>query len=86
MKTQIIGLIAGVLTATSLLPQLIKTIRERKADGVSLLIFIILMAGTGLWVCYGILRDDFPLIITNAFSFLLNLVMLVLKMKYSRNR
>jgi MtN3 and saliva related transmembrane protein len=84
MKTELIGLIAGILTASSILPQLIKTIREHKAEGVSVFIFIILMAGTAMWVYYGILRDDFPLMITNAFSFGLNLIMLILKIKYSK--
>ncbi|HCN84117.1 MAG TPA: hypothetical protein DIT07_10940 [Sphingobacteriaceae bacterium] len=84
MKTELIGLIAGILTACSLIPQLVKTVREHNVDGVSPLIYVILMAGTGLWVYYGILRDDFPLIITNAFSFGLNVLILVLKIRYSR--
>jgi MtN3 and saliva related transmembrane protein len=84
MKTEIIGLIAGILTACSLLPQLIKTLKEHKTEGVSVFIFILLMCGTGLWVYYGILRDDLPLIITNAFSFVLNVTMLGLKIKYSK--
>jgi MtN3 and saliva related transmembrane protein len=84
MSTDTIGLIAGILTAGSLLPQLIKTLKERKVEGVSAFIFIILMAGTGLWVYYGTLRDDFPLIITNSFSFALNVVMLILKIRYSK--
>lgn len=84
MKTELIGLIAGILTACSLLPQLVKTVREHNADGVSALIYVILIAGTGLWVYYGILREDFPLIITNAFSLALNVLMLVLKIRYSK--
>jgi len=84
MKTELIGLVAGILTACSILPQLVKTIKEHSTDGISIFIFIILMAGTAMWVYYGILRDDFPLIITNGFSFVLNTVMLVLKIKYSK--
>jgi MtN3 and saliva related transmembrane protein len=84
MKTELIGLIAGILTACSLLPQLIKTLKEHKAEGVSVFIFIILMCGTGMWVYYGVLRDDLPLIVTNAFSFALNVLMLILKIRYSK--
>ena len=84
MKTELIGLIAGILTACSLLPQMVKTIKEHKTEGVSPFIFIILMGGTGMWVYYGILRDDFPIIITNAFSFGLNVIMLILKIRYSK--
>ncbi len=84
--TKIIGLVAGVLTSASLLPQLIKTLKERKVEDVSPLMFIMLLAGTGLWAYYGILRDDLPLMITNGISFLLNAIMLILKVKYSRNK
>jgi MtN3 and saliva related transmembrane protein len=83
---EIIGLIAGILTSSSLLPQLIKTLKERRVEDVSPVMFIMLLAGTGLWAYYGILRNDFPIIITNGFSFLLNVFMLILKVKYSRNK
>lgn len=84
--TKIIGLVAGVLTSASLLPQLIKTLKDQKVGDVSPLMFIMLLAGTGLWAYYGILRDDLPLMITNGISFLLNAIILILKVKYSRNK
>lgn len=84
MKTEIIGVLAGILTACSLLPQMIKTLRDHNVEGVSALIFILLIAGNGLWVYYGILRDDLPLIITNSFSFAVDVFMLILKFKYSK--
>lgn len=80
---EILGIVAGILTSCSLLPQLIKTIKLRKAEDVSPFMFILLLGGTGLWAYYGILREDFPIIATNAFSFSLNIVMLVLKIKFS---
>ncbi|HVE60387.1 MAG TPA: SemiSWEET transporter [Chitinophagaceae bacterium] len=82
--TQIIGLTAGILTASSLLPQLIKTIKEKKADDVSLLMLFVLLSGISLWIVYGIKRDDFPIIATNAFSLLLNIIMIFLRIKYKR--
>lgn len=80
--TSIIGLIAGVLTASSLLPQVVKTIKEKKADEVSLVMLLVLLAGVGLWIFYGIKKDDFPIIATNCFSLLVNLVMIGLRIKY----
>ena len=81
---EITGLAAGVLTAASMLPQLLKTIKTREVKELSVYIFILLIIGTGLWVYYGVLKNDFPLIITNAFSFLLNSVMLGLKIAWTR--
>lgn len=81
---QIIGIVAGILTSASLLPQLLKTIKLRKAEDVSPFMFIMLMLGTGLWMYYGVLREDTPIIATNGFSFSLNILMLILKVRFTR--
>ncbi|HEY1022746.1 MAG TPA: SemiSWEET transporter [Flavisolibacter sp.] len=82
--TQAVGLFAGICTASSLLPQLIKTIREKKAEDISKLMLFILMTGVATWVVYGILRKDLPIIITNSFSLFLNICMVFLRLKYNR--
>lgn len=81
--TQLVGIAAGILTAFSMLPQLIKIIKEKKAEDVSIAMLLVLIAGLGLWVWYGLLREDMPLVITNSFSVLLNIVVLGLRVKYS---
>ncbi|WP_207425491.1 SemiSWEET family sugar transporter [Pedobacter sp. SYSU D00535] len=86
INNEVIGLVAGILTASSMLPQLIKTLKKKEADDISPFMVIILIVGTGLWSYYGVLRDDLPIIITNAFSCLLNSIMLILKFRYSRNK
>ncbi|MDQ3681918.1 MAG: SemiSWEET transporter [Bacteroidota bacterium] len=82
--TQIIGLTAGMLTASSLLPQLIKTIKKKEAEEISLVMLLVLLSGISLWIVYGIKRNDFPIIATNSFSLLLNIIMIVLRIKYKR--
>jgi MtN3 and saliva related transmembrane protein len=82
--TQVVGLFAGICTASSLLPQLIKTIREKKAEDISKGMLFVLMTGVATWIVYGILREDLPIIITNSFSLLLNICMIVLRLKYNR--
>jgi MtN3 and saliva related transmembrane protein len=82
--TQIVGLFAGICTASSLLPQLIKTIKEKKAEDISKGMLFVLMTGVATWIVYGILRDDFPIILTNSFSLLLNITMVFLRFKYNR--
>ena len=81
-KTQLIGITAGVLTSISMLPQLIKIIKEKKAQDVSVLMLVVLIIGLGLWVWYGVIRKDMPLIVTNAFSVLLNITVLIFRIKY----
>ena len=75
-----IGLSAGILTGISMLPQLVKIIRERKAKEVSAIMIGILLCGLGLWVYCGVLKNDFPIIITNTFSFLISLLVLFFKL------
>lgn len=82
--TQIIGIVAGICTASSLLPQVIKTLREKKADEVSLGMLLVLMTGVALWIVYGIKKDDMPIIATNSFSLLVNITMVILRIKYKK--
>ncbi len=80
---QIIGIGAGILTSISMLPQLIKTFKEKKAENISLVMILILLCGIGSWVWYGFLKSDMPIIFTNCFSFLLNSILLFLRFKYA---
>lgn len=84
--TQLIGIAAGICTASSLLPQVIKTFKAKKADDVSLVMLLVLLTGVALWIVYGIKREDLPIIVTNSFSLLVNLVMIFLRMKYKNNK
>jgi MtN3 and saliva related transmembrane protein len=81
-----VGIVAGIFTAFSLLPQLIKLIREKKAEDISLFFLVVLFIGLGFWIWYGFLRNDLPIIITNAFSIVVNLLMIILGIKYKRQK
>ncbi len=78
----VIGTLASACTAASLLPQLIKIIKEKKAGDVSLLMLIILFAGLLLWVYYGALRNDLIIIISNSISMMINLFITFFTLKY----
>lgn len=81
--TQWIGIAAGVLTSISMLPQLIKIIKEKKAEDVSVVMILILIVGLALWATYGILKMDWPIIVTNSFSVLVNTLLLIFRIKYA---
>lgn len=83
-KTQLIGIIAGICTGISLLPQLIKIIKDKKADDISWVMLIVLLAGLAGWVWYGMLREDYPIIITNSFSFLVNVAIIFFTVRYRK--
>lgn len=79
---QVIGIAAGIFTSASMIPQVVKMVREKKAAQVSILMILTLIAGISLWIWYGILRTDYPIIITNAFSLLINSILIILRIKY----
>ena len=80
--TQMIGMAAGILTAISMLPQLVKTIKEKKAEEISLKMLLVLVSGLILWLVYGILKNDLPLIATNSFSIFINALMIFFRIRY----
>lgn len=72
----IIGTAAGIFTTIGVLPQIIKALKTREVKDISPYMFIILCIGVGLWTVYGIIKVDWPIIITNGISFILNATML----------
>lgn len=84
--TTFIGIGAGICTAISQLPQLIKIIKEKKADDISYFMVTILLTGVSAWTWYGILQEDYPIIVTNAFSVVLDLLLLIFTIKYKNRR
>jgi MtN3 and saliva related transmembrane protein len=83
MKTiTILGLLAGSLTTISFLPQVIKTWRTRSTKDISLEMFAIFCAGVILWIIYGLLIEDIPVIFTNVATLSLASQILWFKLKY----
>jgi len=80
----ILGLVAGTLTTIGFLPQVIKSWRTKKTTDVSLLMPTLLAIGISLWLIYGILLNDFPIIIANAISLVFNMIQILLVIRYSR--
>ena len=64
--TTYVGTGAGIFTGISMLPQLIKIIREKKAEDISYFMLVILMIGLSGWVWYGIRKNDLPIIFTKS--------------------
>ena len=83
-STEYIGIAAGICTSVSQLPQLIKIIKEKKADDISYFMLFILITGLSGWVLYGCMKSDLPIILTNAFSVLLNALVIIFTIKYKK--
>ncbi len=77
-----LGLIAGAITSFAAVPQVVRTYRTRHARDISIWQPILLTAGMALWLVYGILLKDVPLITANLFSLLCYGILIVLKIRY----
>ena len=80
----VIGIAASVFTAVSLVPQLVKLLKEKKAESVSIGMLAILFAGIALWTYYGFLKKDLIIIISNSFSIIINSVLTFFTVKYKK--
>jgi MtN3 and saliva related transmembrane protein len=79
---ELLGFAAAVLTTACWLPQAIKTIRTKDTKSLSLVTQSVLMLGVGLWLVYGILTRDPPIIPGNGVTFMLIGLILALKVRY----
>jgi len=77
-----LGLFAGTLTTLSFLPQVIKAWKTRSTRDISLGMFSMFCTGVFLWVVYGFLVGDIPVIVANVVTFLFAATILALKLKY----
>ncbi len=79
---QWLGIVAGTLTTISFLPQVIKTWKSRSAKDLSLGMFLIFSLGIALWLAYGFLIGDVPVILANAVTLVLSLTLLFFKFRW----
>lgn len=82
----IIGTIAGILVLSSFIPQLLKAYQTKKMSDVSIHLMILIASGMSLWVIYGLIRADPVIVGTNASGFVLNIILVILKLKYDKNQ
>ena len=85
MNIEIFGYIAAVLTTAAFLPQLIKTLKTKKADDVSLITLIMFIIGVMCWIIYGYKISSIPILIANLITLILNLLILISKIYFSKS-
>ncbi|QDP86438.1 hypothetical protein FNJ88_13060 [Chryseobacterium sp. SNU WT5] len=77
MNENILGLVAGAITSVAMLPQLIKVLKEKNVEDLSWLMITSLIGGLSLWVWYGFIKEELPIILSNAFAVLVNVCLLI---------
>ena len=84
MNIEIFGYLAAILTTAAFLPQLIKTLKTKKADDVSMTTLIMFITGVLSWIIYGYEISSTPILIANLITLILNLLILISKLYFSK--
>ena len=83
---EIMGLVAGLFTTGSLIPQVIQVFKNKSAKDISLLFTLMFLAGGLLWLSYGIMDNLTPVIFWNTLANILVVLLLIGKLKYGMPR
>ena len=81
-----IGFAAAALTTGSFIPQAWLTLRTRDVSGISLAAYSSFTLGVALWLAFGILLGQWPIVVANAVTLTLATTILVTKIVVERQR
>ena len=82
MPVSLIGFAAALCTTIAFLPQVVQTWRTRSTKDISLAMFLVFTTGIFLWLVYGLIIGDLPLITANGITFVLSGTILYFKLRY----
>jgi MtN3 and saliva related transmembrane protein len=77
-----LGYVAGVITVCSFMPQVVRAWRTRQTRDLSLSSFALLITAGSLWVIYGAMSRDWPVVATNTGMVALNVALAAAKIRY----
>jgi MtN3 and saliva related transmembrane protein len=78
----LIGYIAATLTTSAFIPQVVRVWQSKSTTDLSVQTLISFIAGVSMWLIYGLLVRSAPIIVANAVTLVLNLIILRFKFKY----
>ncbi|MCU0893910.1 MAG: SemiSWEET transporter [Rhodospirillales bacterium] len=80
----LVGLVAGLCSTSSFVPQVLKAWREGDTEAISKRMYIVTVSAFSLWIAYGVMIESWPIIVFNIASLVLSGAILVLKLRQSR--
>jgi MtN3 and saliva related transmembrane protein len=83
MNIEILGLAAGTISSITFLPQVIKIWQTKSAKDLSMPMLLLLVIGVSMWLAYGIIIKNTPVIYTNSMVLFMTFIMLFFKLKYN---
>ena len=85
LNIEIIGMFAAILTTLAFVPQVLKVIKLKKTEDLSLSTYIIFTVGVGFWLVYGFLKNSISMILGNGITLILSVIILIYILKKGSN-
>ena len=79
---ELVGFGAATLTTVAFVPQAVLTWKQRRAEGVSLGMYVVFVAGVAAWLAYGLMIGSWPIIVANVVTLVLAGFILVMKLRH----
>ena len=73
---------AATLTTAAFLPQALHILRHKDTRAISLHMYVAFATGVLLWMVFGLLIGNLPIIVSNAVTLGLALAIIAMKLKY----
>jgi MtN3 and saliva related transmembrane protein len=79
-----LGLFGAFLSAITFVPQVYKAWQTKSTGDLSIWMILILLANVSTWLTYGIIKDDFAIILANSIILSLSLILLYFKLSFKK--
>lgn len=82
--SDLLGYVAATLTSAAFVPQAWRTFRTKDVSGISLRMYSVFTLGVAVWLAYGIVLEEMPMMIANGLTLVLACAVLVMKLRYGK--
>lgn len=82
--SDMLGYAAATLTTASFVPQAWRTFRTKDVSGISLKMYAVFTLGVAVWLAYGIVLEETPMMVANGLTLVLACAVLVMKVRYGK--
>ncbi len=77
-----VSAIAATLTTAAFVPQALHIIRYKETKAISLVMYVAFASGVALWLVFGILIGNWPIMLSNGITLMLTLAIVAMKLRY----
>jgi MtN3 and saliva related transmembrane protein len=77
-----VSAIAATLTTAAFVPQAMHIIRHKETKAISLLMYVVFASGVALWLVFGVLIGNWPIIVSNGITLMLALAIIGMKLRF----